>query len=194
MEIVIATSNNHKIKEYEEMCKGLNISFKSLKDIGFSEEIIEDGKTFEENSLIKAKAILPYTNLPIMADDSGIEIEALGEHFPGVYSHRYSISNGGQEKTNEMLIKTCPGSNAKFRCVITLLNITKDPLIFKGEFSGHIANKIILGNGFGYDPIFIPNGYSSPVSTLSKIDKNKISHRGLAFKKMISYLVDNMLI
>ena len=103
MEIVIATSNNHKIKEYEEMCKGLNISFKSLKDIGFSEEIIEDGKTFEENSLIKAKAILPYTNLPIMADDSGIEIEALGEHFPGVYSHRYSISNGGQEKTNESL-------------------------------------------------------------------------------------------
>ena len=194
MEIVIATSNDHKVKEYQEMVQGLNIKFLSLNDINFHNEIVENGKTFEENSLIKALAIKDYTTLPIIADDSGIEIEALGEHFPGIYTHRYAINNGGQEKTNEMLVKTCPNSKAMFTCVITLVNLIAKPLVFKGEFKGKISDKIVTGNGFGYDPIFIPNGFNEPVSTLKDEEKNAISHRGIAFNKLISYLKSNNLI
>lgn len=194
MEIVIATSNDHKVKEYQEMVRGLNIKFLSLNDINFHNEIIENGKTFEENSLIKALAIKDYTTLPIIADDSGIEIEALGEHFPGIYTHRYAINNGGQEKTNEMLVKTCPNSKAMFTCVITLVNLIDKPLVFKGEFKGKISDKIVTGNGFGYDPIFIPDGLNEPVSTLKDEEKNAISHRGIAFNKLINYLKSNNLI
>ena len=194
MEIVIATSNDHKAKEYQEMVRGLNIKFLSLNDINFHNEIVENGKTFEENSLIKALAIKDYTTLPIIADDSGIEIEALGEHFPGIYTHRYAINNGGQEKTNEMLVKTCPNSKAMFTCVITLVNLIEKPLVFKGEFKGKISDKIVTGNGFGYDPIFIPDGFNEPVSTLKDEEKNAISHRGIAFNKLISYLKSNNLI
>ena len=194
MEIVIATSNDHKVKEYQEMVRGLNIKFLSLNDINFHNEIIENGKTFEENSLIKALAIKNYTTLPIIADDSGIEIEALGEHFPGIYTHRYAINNGGQEKTNEMLVKTCPNSKAMFTCVITLVNLIDKPLVFKGEFKGRISDKIVTGNGFGYDPIFIPDGLNKPVSTLKDEEKNAISHRGIAFNKLINYLKSNNLI
>ena len=194
MEIVIATSNDHKVKEYQEMVRGLNIKFLSLNDINFHNEIIENGKTFEENSLIKALAIKNYTTLPIIADDSGIEIEALGEHFPGIYTHRYAINNGGQEKTNKMLVKTCPNSKAIFTCVITLVNLIEKPLVFKGEFKGKISDKIVTGNGFGYDPIFIPDGLNEPVSTLKDEEKNAISHRGIAFNKLINYLKSNNLI
>ena len=194
MEIVIATSNDHKVKEYQEMVRGLNIKFLSLNDINFHNEIVENGKTFEENSLIKALAIKDYTTLPIIADDSGIEIEALGEHFPGIYTHRYAINNGGQEKTNEMLVKTCPNSKAMFTCVITLVNLIEKPLVFKGEFKGKISDKIVTGNGFGYDPIFIPDGFNEPVSTLKDEEKNAISHRGIAFNRLISYLKSNNLI
>ena len=194
MEIVIATSNDHKVKEYQEMVRGLNIKFLSLNDITFHNEIIENGKTFEENSLIKALAIKDYTTLPIIADDSGIEIEALGEHFPGIYTHRYALNNGGQEKTNEMLVKTCPNSKAMFTCVITLVNLIEKPLVFKGEFKGRISDKIVTGNGFGYDPIFIPDGLNEPVSTLKDEEKNAISHRGIAFNKLINYLKSNNLI
>ncbi len=194
MEIVIATSNDHKVKEYQEMVKGLNIKFLSLNDINFHNEIIENGQTFEENSLIKALAIKDYTTLPIIADDSGIEIEALGEHFPGIYTHRYAINNGGQEKTNEMLVKTCPNSKAMFTCVITLVNLIDIPLVFKGEFKGRISDKIVTGNGFGYDPIFIPDGLNEPVSTLKDEEKNAISHRGIAFNKLINYLKSSNLI
>lgn len=194
MEIVIATSNDHKVKEYQEMVRGLNIKFLSLNDINFHNEIIENGKTFEENSLIKALAIKDYTTLPIIADDSGIEIEALGEHFPGIYTHRYAINNGGQEKTNEMLVKTCPNSKAMFTCVITLVNLIDKPLVFKGEFKGRISDKIVTGNGFGYDPIFIPDGLNEPVSTLKDEEKNAISHRGIAFNKLINFLKSNNLI
>ena len=194
MEIVIATSNDHKVKEYQEMVRGLNIKFLSLNDINFHNEIIENGKTFEENSLIKALAIKDYTTLPIIADDSGIEIEALGEHFPGIYTHRYAINNGGQEKTNEMLVKTCPNSKAMFTCVITLVNLIDKLLVFKGEFKGRISDKIVSGNGFGYDPIFIPDGLNKPVSTLKDEEKNAISHRGIAFNKLINYLKSNNLI
>lgn len=194
MEIVIATSNDHKVKEYQEMVRGLNIKFLSLNDINFHNEIIENGKTFEENSLIKALAIKDYTTLPIIADDSGIEIEALGEHFPGIYTHRYALNNGGQEKTNEMLVKTCPNSKAMFTCVITLVNLIDKPLVFKGEFKGRISDKIVTGNGFGYDPIFIPDGLNEPVSTLKDEEKYAISHRGIAFNKLINYLKSNNLI
>lgn len=188
MIIVLATSNEHKVKEFNEMVDDYDIKFISLKDIDFHDEIIENGKTFEENSLIKALAISKKTDLVVLADDTGIEIEELGEHFPGIYSHRYAESNGGPLKTNELLIKKVPGSKAKFTCVLTVMNLEENPLVFKGEMNGTISNKIVNPDAFGYDPIFIPEGYSYPIAYYGDKLKNAISHRSIAFKKFLDYL------
>ena len=164
-----------------------DVEFLTLDDIGFKNEIIEDGKTFKENSLIKAKAVSKFTDLPVLSDDSGIIIDELGENFPGIYSHRYADENGGQEALNNRLIKEIPGSKARFICVITFINSGKISQ-FEGVFEGKISNTIQKLNGFGYDPIFIPEGYDKSASMLSEQEKNAISHRGKAFRKFIEYL------
>lgn len=194
MKIVLASSNEHKVKEFNEMVKDHDITFVSLKDIDFKGEIEESGKTFEENSLIKAKAVAAQTKEIVLADDTGIEIEALGEHFPGIYSHRFADSNGGPLKTNELLIKKVPGSKAQFTCVLTVMNLEDKPLVFKGEFKGKISNKLVNPDAFGYDPIFIPDGYDQPVAYYGDELKNAISHRSIAFNKFIQYLKDHKLI
>ena len=188
MKILLATTNDHKIKEFNEMAQGYNLEFVSLKTINFDKEIIEDGKTFEENALIKARAVAEVTDMPVMADDSGIIIDELGDNFPGVYSHRYQIQNGGNFKTNKMLAAKVPGSHAYFTCCLVLLNVEKEPLIFKGIYEGKISNIVTSEGGFGYDPIFIPDGYDVTVDQLSEDEKNKISHRSRAFEKLIEYL------
>ena len=188
MKILLATSNDHKIKEFNEMAAGYDLEFVSLKTINFDKEIIEDGTTFEENALIKARAVASVTDMPVMADDSGIIIEALGDNFPGVYSHRYQIQNGGNYETNKMLASKIPGSKAYFTCCLVLLNVEKEPLIFKGIYNGTISSVVTNEAGFGYDPIFIPDGYNVTVDQLSEEEKNKISHRSRAFEKLIEYL------
>ena len=193
MEIVIASTNAHKIQEYNEMVKDYQIKFLSLKDINFKDEIIEDGKTFKENSLIKAKAIASKTSLDILSDDSGIIIEQLGNNFPGIYSHRYALENGGQVNLNKMLVNKVAGSTAYFVCVLTFIHQGKI-YQFEGKFNGKIANYVSSEQGFGYDPIFIPDGYDVTVGELDAKIKNAISHRSNAFNKFLNFLKENNLL
>lgn len=196
MDILVASSNEHKINEMREILKDSNINLLSLKDIGLNNiEIIENGKSYKENSLIKAKEISKYIDLPIIADDSGLEISFLGFKKPGIYTKRYASSHGGQNKTNEYLSqKACKSliKSAKFTCVITLYNYKNNkPLFFKGVMKGKISTYIGGTNGFGYDPIFIPKGYSKTVAELEPKIKNSISHRYRALVKLNKFISNN---
>lgn len=189
--ILIATNNQNKIKEYKDIFKAYDVKVYSLKDLNIYVDPIENGKTYFENALIKVNAIKPYTNLPIIADDSGIEIDGLGESYPGIYSHRYMEENGGQAKTNDMLVKTCLGHKAKFHCSIVLANLkNKDVIEFVGEVSGSIS-EIKNKDDFGYDPIFKVASLNKTYAELSKEEKDKISHRYLASIKLLNYLKEN---
>ncbi len=188
LKIVVATNNTHKIQELRAMLSNSVILY-SLKDVGIKVDPNENGKTYAENAFIKANEVAKYTSLPVLSDDSGIEIEKLGDHFPGIYSHRYAMEHGGQEKLNALLTKTCNGSKAIFTSHFVLLNLKPGQrLDFTGYMYGKINNKVEGINGFGYDPIFVPDGYTCSVSLLSPEEKNKISHRYNAAKELLSYL------
>lgn len=196
MDILVASSNLHKINEMKEILKDSDINLLSLKDVGLDNiDIIENGKSYKENSLIKAKEISKYTNLPIIADDSGLEISFLGFKKPGIYTKRYAVYHGGQDKTNKYLSqKACKSlrKSAKFTCVITLYNYKNNkPLFFKGVMKGKISTYIGGVNGFGYDPIFIPKGYSKTTAELESNIKNSISHRYRALKKLSDFIKNN---
>ena len=151
MEILLATNNPGKRKEYIDLAKehSKNTKFILPKELGIKSDPEENGKTYAENSLIKAQAIANFTNMVILADDAGIEIEALGSHFPGIYSHRYL------ETLNSLnqLAEKCADSKAKFHCSIVLLNYQNNPIICEGEIQGKIVNPKGK-NGFGFDEIF----------------------------------------
>lgn len=194
LEIVVASNNDHKIKELEAMFEN-KVKLFSLKEVGINVNPDENGKTYEENAYIKASEVAKYTTLPVLSDDSGIEISALGEHFPGIYSHRYAEENGGQAALNEKLIHKCPHSPARFTCHFVLLNLKNFKRVdFEGYMDGKINDKIEGINGFGYDPIFVPNGYLHSVATLPFEEKNKISHRYNASIQLLKFLKDNGLI
>ena len=190
-EIVVATTNENKMKEYREMIGNLPITLYSINDLNLNIEIEENGQTYFENALIKAQALKKYTSLPIMADDSGIEIEFLGKEFPGVNTHRYASSNGGFPAVDEFIIekyKNETNRNAKYHCTIVVINLDKKPLRFDGDCYGKIDYSIKGGNGFGFDPIFISDDLGLNLGTVSDEEKNKISHRYKAFIKFITYL------
>ena len=191
--IILATNNEHKLQEVRQILPS-NIKILSLKEAGIDiEDIEENGKTYKENSLIKARTIAEKTTLPVLADDSGLEIKFLGKHCPGIFTKRFSEQHGGQAKTNEFLSKkACKTSiflnKAVFTCCLTLLNFDKKPRHFVGKMRGKISTKIEGTNGFGYDPIFIPNGYKTSVASLSQKEKNMISHRYHALMKLVKFL------
>lgn len=191
--LVVATNNDHKIKEYQDMFSPFGISIISPKELSITSDPEENGNTYEENSLIKARAVAKYTSLPVMADDSGLSINALNG-FPGIHSARFAKEEGGNKAANIKIIdmlKPYEDKSASFNCVITLLNVEKVPLQFKGICDGYILDKPIGENGFGYDPIFFSNKANEPFGIASEEIKNEYSHRGLAFKKLISYLKTN---
>jgi Xanthosine triphosphate pyrophosphatase len=192
-EFLVATNNEHKVNEYRDIFSDYNVKICSLKDLGITFDPVENGKTYYENALIKAKAFAKFTKLPIIADDSGIEIPALGNHYPGIYSHRYMEENGGQMQTNEMLVKKYLGSKALFHCSIVLYNLLPTPLEFVGEVNGTIA-KIVNKDDFGYDPIFKVDSLNKTYAELTKKEKDKISHRYLASIKLLNYLKENKFI
>lgn len=195
LKIVVATNNEHKLKELREIFEPYNVALLSLKDVGIEIDPDETGSTYEENAFIKANAVSKFTNLPVLSDDSGIEISELGEHFPGIFSSRYAKANGGQEKINDFLASNHQHSKAYFICHITLLNIDgKSRNDFEGVLEGEINDKVEGSHGFGYDPIFIPKGYKNSVSTLSEKEKNSISHRHNAAIKVIEFLKANSII
>ncbi len=194
LNLVIATNNSHKLQEYREIFKGYNINIIPMNQIVSNLEIDENGKTFKQNALIKAKSLQKCTNLPILADDSGIIIEFLGKNFPGIYSHRFSQKMGGQEITNKYLInraKKEENKKAHFVCTLCLLNLSSKPLYFVGKAYGKISKDLKGIHGFGYDPIFILNKLNKTFAELEENEKNSFSHRANACKKLLIYLKEN---
>ncbi len=155
LDLLIASNNNHKIKEYQEMFFGYDVKIHSPKELGINVNPDENGDTYEANSLIKAKALAEFTNMPIIADDSGLNVVALN-NFPGIHSSRFADSCGGNKFANIELIKKLDefkDKSAFFTCVITLVNISKNPIVFKGICPGKILDRPQGEGGFGYDPI-----------------------------------------
>ena len=192
MKLIVANHNQNKIKEIYEILKESNIELVSLLDLNDHEDIIEDGITYEENAFIKAKAIYDKYKSIVFADDSGIEITALNDE-PGVNSKRFSDGGdlGNNLKVLELL-KNNENREARFVCTICLYDGIK-PLYFKGEVRGTISTELRGTNGFGYNPIFIPEGYSETLGELSVEIKDSISHRKNALTKLSEYLKTNNL-
>ena len=196
-EILLATSNKHKLEEVRKILSPHGIIVYGISDLNLNyEEPVEDGLTYKDNALIKAKALQKLTDMPIIADDSGIEIEAL-DNKPGIYTSRFAKEMGGYEETFKYVIKKVEETNknkARFVCDIILVNTENRDLLFEGIAEGTISKEIRGEMGFGYDPIFIPDGYDKTFSELNGDIKNEISHRGRALKKLLTYLRINGLI
>ena len=189
LKICVATNNDHKMGELKDIFKDYAVELYSLKDLNIDVNPDENGKNYAENAFIKASAVAKFTDMPVLSDDSGIEIEALGEHVPGIYSHRYAVEHGGQEITNKMLIEKCASSKAHFTAHFVLLNLTSNSRHdFEGIVKGKIADKENGTGGFGYDPIFVPEGYQVSIASLSPSEKNHISHRYRASIALLNFL------
>lgn len=190
VKIVFATGNPHKLQEINEISKGTGIEF-ILPPENFNPE--ETGTTFEDNSFIKAKEAAVLSKHISLADDSGLCVEAL-DGAPGIHSARYAST--AQERINKLLTNLAHTSNrkAKFVCAMTLVdengNILDKEL---GECYGEIAKSQSGINGFGYDPIFLVDGYGVTMADMSEELKNKISHRSKALKKIISYIQSELM-
>ena len=196
MKILVATNNSHKVHEYEELLNPHGIEVVTPKSLNIFEDPVEDGDSYEANSLIKANALAKHSNLPIIADDSGFNVVAL-DNFPGIYSSRFASQNGGNITANPKLIemlKPFEDKSAFFTCVITLLNVDSKPLQFKGLCPGYILDHPKGDAGFGYDPIFFSIKANACFGTASEEIKNKYSHRAEAVKQLISYLKDKNLV
>lgn len=191
MVLCLATNNQHKVEELQAML-GSKYELKTLADIGCSDEIPETENTFQGNSRQKAIYIRERFGVNCIADDSGLEVEALSGE-PGVFSARYAGEHGNHTKNNELLLKNLKGitdRSAQFRCVITLI-LGDDVHQFDGIIRGTIAYELKGAKGFGYDPLFIPEGYVKSFAEMTPEEKNPISHRGLAVAKLINFL-DNL--
>jgi XTP/dITP diphosphohydrolase len=185
--IVVASGNSHKIKEISEIFKDKDIMLVSMKEAGFGDEEIEEtGETFEENSLLKAKAVMKKLGGDVIADDSGLEVDALDGR-PGVYSARYAGEKCTYMDNNAKLIDELRdvedlGRGAKFVTVITYLFENGEKIVARGEVRGKIGYNLKGDNGFGYDPLFIVDGLGKTYAELSADEKNKLSHRSKALE------------
>lgn len=192
--LVLSSNNIHKIDEIGRILEDLPIEVLSKRDIGLENlEVIEDGTTLEENSKKKAIALSEKTGYMVMADDSGIFVEALNGA-PGVYSARYSGDDGNDEENNKKLLRELKDVPLKdrrgsFLTVITLVTEDKEVFTVKGECKGHIIFEPKGSNGFGYDPLFVPDGYDKTFGELDSEVKNKISHRAKALEEMRKLLI-----
>ena len=189
--MIFATGNVGKLKEVKKLFAEFNVEILSLKDLENPPEIIENGKTFEENSLIKARTVFADYGVPVFADDSGLVVEQLGGA-PGVYSARYAGEKATYAENNKKLLeelKRFPEPHqAKFVCVASYVDGEREFTV-RGELPGKIVHEFRGENGFGYDPIFIPKGYDRTLAELSLEEKNKISHRGQAMAKLKNELL-----
>ncbi len=186
MDIIIASNNQNKIREFKKIFENSNINLYSLKDKGINIDIVEDGNTFEENSYIKASTIAKMTGLMAIADDSGLMCEALGGA-PGIYSARYAGDMHDDMANNELLIKNISGKenrNAKYVCAICLCKPNLEHIITKGECHGLIIDEARGSNGFGYDPYFFIERYNRTMAEISLDEKNLISHRAKALNAL----------
>ena len=187
IKIIFATNNKNKIKEVQKLLPS-NIELIGLKDIGCEDDIPETQHTIKGNSIQKVKYINSKYNLDCFADDTGLEISALNGD-PGVLSARYAGSEKNSKKNIEKVLKNLnniKNRNARFKTVIAL-SYKGEILTFEGVCEGVISNEIQGDGGFGYDPIFKPKGINKTFAELSFDEKNKISHRAIAIKKLIDY-------
>ncbi len=192
-ELVVATNNAHKLQEIRQILSPFHITVYGLRDLNIDVgDIVEDGKNYYENALIKAKAIQKVCSKPIIADDSGLEILAL-DNMPGLHSARFAEECGGHDNAIKKILSRLKDKNrtARFICDIVLVNAEDKPLLFEGVVPGKIAKAPYGGGGFGYDPIFICDELNKSYASLSQEEKNRVSHRGKALKKLLTYLKIN---
>ena len=187
MELVVATRNKDKLREIKALLKGLRVKVFSLDSFKGVPEVTEDGKTLKDNAIKKAVQISKFLKRFAVADDSGLEVECL-DGGPGVYSARFSGKDATYKTNNEKLLKLLKGMllskrKACFRCVIAVANKGKVIGVAEGRCCGKIGFESKGDNGFGYDPVFIPNGFKKTFAQMSASRKNNISHRSKALSK-----------
>lgn len=191
--IIFASHNKGKINEIKEILSPLGFNVLSGNDIELP-DVEETGKTFEENAYIKALAAAKLQNIPCFADDSGLCVDAIGGR-PGVYTARYApnrdFDKGMDKLLSELAETNSDNRAAHFSCVIVLAYPNGEYKSFEGRVDGRIATQKLGEGGFGYDPIFIPTGFTRSFAEFNSEEKNKISHRGRALQKFISFLKDN---
>jgi len=187
--LIVATNNKHKAQEIKDMLVGLEFEVLSLSDIGIDIDVEESGSTYAENALIKAMALRDLTDGWILADDSGLEIDAL-DRAPGIYSARYLGEDTPYMIKNSMILdklEDVDDRSARFVCSIALVFEDGSYWITVNKCEGSISDSIQGINGFGYDPIFIPQGYSQTFGVLPVEIKNSISHRAKALQAVVQY-------
>ncbi|MCI7323280.1 MAG: XTP/dITP diphosphatase [Lachnospiraceae bacterium] len=186
--LVFATGNKDKMREIREIMADCAVEILSMKEAGIVTDIVEDGKTFEENALIKARAVAEHTDGIVLADDSGLEIDALNKE-PGVYSARYMGEDTSYSIKNRNLIDRLEGvpkekRTARFVCAIAAVLPDGQELVTRQTMEGYIGWEPEGENGFGYDPIFYLDEFGCSSAALSREQKNAISHRGKALRAM----------
>lgn len=190
MELIFATQNQNKVEEIQEIMPP-GIIVKSLKDIGCNDDIPETADTLEGNAIQKAQYVAENFGVNCFADDTGLEVEALGGE-PGVYSARYAGENKNSQANMDLLLEKLQNKQnrkAQFRTAIALI-INGELTTFEGKVKGDIRKEKSGDGGFGYDPIFEPEGRGVTFAEMDMVEKNKISHRGRAIAKMVGYLAD----
>ena len=190
--LLLATTNRGKAREFQYLFSGVPYHLVTMADEGFTTDVAETGKTFEENAALKASTLAMESGLLTLADDSGLEVDALGGE-PGLLSHRYAGDNATDEDRVNFLLKKLDGvpeekRTARFRCVIAVASPDNKIEMFSGECPGIIAFAPRGDNGFGYDPVFYVPEYGKTLAELPSDIKNKISHRGRAAVKAREYL------
>lgn len=197
MQLIMATGNQNKVREIREMLDGSSLTILSLKDAGIEVDIDENGTTFEENAVIKAETIRDLTGQMVLADDSGLMIDAM-DGAPGVYSSRFMGEDTSYDIKNAAILKEMEEipeeeRGARFVCAMALAfpekdGVKKETQVFRGVFEGRIAYEIAGENGFGYDPIFFVPEENMTSAEMSPEAKNKVSHRGKALQQVVSAL------
>ncbi len=194
IQLTFASNNHHKLEEVRQKLNGTLISIAGLEESGIKEELHETGDTLEANAFQKANRVYSKFGLNCFADDTGLEVEALGGR-PGVYSARYAGENASfKENVNKLMAEMEGKTNrkARFRTVISLV-LDATEFKFEGIVNGHIAEYPTGQLGFGYDPVFIPEGHTETFAEMKPDKKNKISHRGQALEKLVKFLKEDLL-
>lgn len=190
MKLIIASNNKDKIKEIKDILSSHFDEIISIKEAGIQHETIEDGTTFMENAIKKAKEICEISGCASLADDSGICVDALGGE-PGIYSARYSGEHGNDEMNNQLILKKLEGKSdrkAHYTCAMALFFPDGKSITTEGYWHGKVAHEPKGTNGFGYDPLFIPDGFGCTSAELTPDEKNDISHRRNALNLLLEKL------
>lgn len=192
MKIILATQNQGKIRELQELLVDETIEVLSLRDLADWEDVEENGVTFADNAALKARVAAQKTGLIALADDSGLEVDALNGA-PGVYSARYAGEPKDDERNNDKLLQQLESTSddkrtARFRCALVVVTPEGEEFLTEGSVEGRILRQRRGTDGFGYDPLFYVPEYARTMAELTLTEKNKLSHRAQAFRKVIPIL------